>query len=583
MFVQSCLATHTTVFVGIDVQDIAVGGFLADLQRIGFETGPHFWITSDASKAQEDWAQKVGIEIIRYAPQSNEHGEIDAMLEDLVRHIPVEPNVLPVSPTNVIEPVKNPTIPDPIDLAKLPHEEIRHYLNQEAFRILDSNNETKLQQYDDFCRKYEACIYQAWFVSVNEPYNKLLGFEIESKIGEGAFSTVYKAKTDLGESVALKLVKPDVHSRPEMLQSFRRGVRSMKILSSRKVNGMVPYGSTAELPPFVTMELVDGPNLKEVVDNIEISDWASVIKIGHEIAKVLRDAHHLPERVLHRDVRPSNVMLKGFRTQSEWEVVLLDFDLSWHKDAAEGSIVKMESFSGFLAPELIERPDGVSTRSALVDSFGLGMTLFYLRTRKDPRYTDHRLKDWESDVRHAIGRYECSEWNSLPARFSRLVLETTKDNQHQRIDMTDILSELTRLREVLTTGETTAGDMLAEEVLSRSHLREHYKWNKDKACASVRLLNGLEIHLNANDSERRVQLTIEWRATEAVERGGMGKYIHARKDKIVNILSESWEITSATTPYQAMYVDAEITASKLLRNMDKCSGQLNEIYDSFSR
>ena len=96
----------------------------------------------------------------------------------------------------------------------------------------------------------------------------------------------------------------------------------MEILGDHNVQGMVPYRKAFEIPAFVVMDWVDGPNLHDAVLQTLVSDWALVLRIGVEIADVVRRGHVLPERVLHRDIRPSNVMLSGFYSDpTDWDVV----------------------------------------------------------------------------------------------------------------------------------------------------------------------------------------------------------------------------------------------------------------------
>jgi len=126
----------------------------------------------------------------------------------------------------------------------------------------------------------------------------------------------------------------------------------MRILSDRHVPGMVPYLEAWEIPTSSVMELVDGPNLEDAVSANYANDWETRMRIAAELTKIIRTAHSVPERVLHRDIRPANIMLKGYYDQTvPWKVVVLDFDLSWHRDAAEGSLNLATSSNGYLSPE----------------------------------------------------------------------------------------------------------------------------------------------------------------------------------------------------------------------------------------
>lgn len=150
----------------------------------------------------------------------------------------------------------------------------------------------------------------------------------------------------------------------------------MKILSERHVDGVAVYRDSSEIPAFVVMDWIEGPSLQEAVEARAFRDWNTILRTAKHLTRVIRNAHELPERVLHRDLRPSNVMLRDFYSDPDnWKVMVLDFDLSWHLGAEERSVVHGSTLYGYLAPEQIMRVPGVSTRHSAVDSFGLGMVM----------------------------------------------------------------------------------------------------------------------------------------------------------------------------------------------------------------
>jgi serine/threonine protein kinase len=132
-----------------------------------------------------------------------------------------------------------------------------------------------------------------------------------------------------------------IRNDPEMLQGFRRGVSSMRILGKASVRGIVPYCRASEIPAFVVMEFIEGPTLQQAVEQRIIRGWDALLRVAVDLADILRRSHQLPERVLHRDIRPSNIMLRnGWDRGDDWELLVLDFDLSWHRGAPELSITK---------------------------------------------------------------------------------------------------------------------------------------------------------------------------------------------------------------------------------------------------
>ena len=244
-------------------------------------------------------------------------------------------------------------------------------MNAHAQQILESGTEKAYEEFDRFCQKYDPAIYRAWYTSDKPGQNDLLGYRLIKKEAKGAFGSVYRAESAERSGLAVKVLHEDVRENPNILQSFRRGVHSMRILSEAGVNGMVPYIDASEIPAFVVMDWIDGPNLKEAVESGFLAEWSEILEASHSIIDIVRRAHRLPQRVLHRDIRPQNIMLKDYyQDPNPGRIVVLDFDLSWHMGAEEKSVIHGSTSTGYLAPEQIQRRVGVSTRHASVDSFG---------------------------------------------------------------------------------------------------------------------------------------------------------------------------------------------------------------------
>jgi serine/threonine protein kinase len=166
----------------------------------------------------------------------------------------------------------------------------------------------------------------------------------------------------------------------------------MRILAQHNVDGMVRCLDASEIPPLAVMDVVEGPDLRRAVQAGLIKSWACRLRVMSELAQIVQRAHALPERVLHRDIRPTNIMFTTW-SPDDWAVRLLDFDLSWHKGAIEKSILAATSVHGYLAPEQLTVRKGVSSRHASVDSFGFGMTMYYLCASaiRHPEFTCWRV------------------------------------------------------------------------------------------------------------------------------------------------------------------------------------------------
>ena len=145
-------------------------------------------------------------------------------------------------------------------------------------------------------------------------------YRITEKLGAGGMGTIYKAVDErLRRSVALKLLPadliPDVRARQNMLKEARLASR----LNHPNIATVYEVGESDQTP-YISMELIDGESLKDVLRRGALSS-SQLRDIAHGIAEGLNEAHQAG--VLHRDIKPGNVML-----DSRNQVKIVDFGLS---------------------------------------------------------------------------------------------------------------------------------------------------------------------------------------------------------------------------------------------------------------
>lgn len=577
-FIRSCFLSNTILFLGLSADDLAVGGHLEALTKLGIQSGTHYWVTSRSDLDTDKWAEAASVRVIRYDAPADNHAALDEMFGDLLSFVPPEdpPETVPVVSSSASLPVGG--VPGPAELAKEDAEVIRRTLNSFVKNILERGKDLD-REYTQFIRDYDEAIHRGWYVSTIPGKNKLLGYELRSEAAKGAFGTVYQAVNSDGESLAIKVLLVDIRNDPVLLQSFRRGVRSMRILSEHKVDGVVGYRDSSEIPAFAVMDWVEGPSLQEAVQAKLLEGWDVILRVGKHLTRIVKRAHELPERALHRDLRPSNVMLKDFYTDPHnWRVVVLDFDLSWHRGSTEKSVIYGSTLYGYLAPEQIQRIHGVSTRHSAVDSFGLGMTLFFMASGRHPVPDEHRHAAWPEIVRKACHSYASDDWRSLPDRFARLILNATQDAQAKRWDLAQIENELTRLLEAVLTPESVETlDLLAEELATRTRILADHTWDEGTGAASRDLPTGLRVTLRGDGRNRVLALEVDWGNTGVQEYRKVGKWLKPAGESCTAILrSVGWNVS----PYQ---LDTGILRLRASIDAETVRRGLREIPDALDR
>jgi serine/threonine protein kinase len=580
-FIRTCLLTSTVFFVGISADDRAVGGHLQELARITKDSGPHFWLTCRQDKLTDNWAEDLGIRVIRYDAKDNDHSGVNDFFEDLLSFVPKDEPAPPIEPQNI--PERTEIVDDPKEIVSLDSETIRQILNKKAKEILKDASQESYSKYEEFVKKYDEAIYRAWYTCEN---SDILGYKLEKLHAKGAFGRVYKAKDAQGNSIAIKVLLEEERRKKEFLQSFRRGVRSMRILSVRAVDGIVGYKEAYEIPSFVVMDWVDGPNLDVAVRSKQINNWHDILKIARDLSHIIENAHRTPERVLHRDLRPPNIMLEGlYENQNSWKVVVLDFDLSWHLGASEKSIIGSGTTTGYLAPEQIQANSKISTRHSAVDSFGLGMTMFFLVSRRDPFPAENLHKDWEGNVIDNSLVIGCSAWKSIPRRFARLIINATKEVQSERWDINQIRGELDRLLDALIKpNEVESAELVAEEIFSRTVYSNMYKWDADKLGATIEFPSGTKLSLIGHESKKQVRLYISWMYGGGSTLKQLFKRIGKSFDDIKRQLaSAKWTPDDRSRSGQSINFVAHLDVRDAIRRIDEIAHNLEGIVSAMKK
>jgi len=199
------------------------------------------------------------------------------------------------------------------------------------------------------------------------------GYRELARIGHGGFSVVYRAVQESFErDVALKVlsVGPDEDARRRFLREVRL---ASKLSGHPHVVTVLDTGTTASGRPYLAMDLYDGGSMKERIRRSGPLTAAETAVVGAKIAEALAAAHSLG--VLHRDVKPNNILVSRFG-----EPALADFGVSCLLDSSSSASV-LDVFSPqHAAPELMTRGEP----SASSDVYALGSTLYELLTGRPP-------------------------------------------------------------------------------------------------------------------------------------------------------------------------------------------------------
>ncbi|MFN3191933.1 MAG: serine/threonine-protein kinase [Aureliella sp.] len=202
------------------------------------------------------------------------------------------------------------------------------------------------------------------------------GIRVGDLIGAGGMGQVFRA-WDGDEEVAIKFLAPGFHYDSSHSARFKREQKTLEQLFHP---GIVRVRSVARDGSYFTMELINGPPLKDYVEQNAPLPTRLVAKIARQIALAVSYANS--QGVIHRDLKPSNVLVVESKA-SEPAAKLIDFGIAVAEDAtlltATGHFVGSPHY---VAPELVAAPN--RNHGPSVDIYGIGGVLYFMLSGKTP-------------------------------------------------------------------------------------------------------------------------------------------------------------------------------------------------------
>lgn len=202
------------------------------------------------------------------------------------------------------------------------------------------------------------------------------GFRLDRLIGEGGFGQVWHAVRDPGdEIVALKILHLELVRSIDALTRFQRELEAIERLHHPNVVRALDHGSLDDGRPYLVLEYVHGPSLREVIHDRGAIPPAEMLTILEPLCDALGVAH--AAGLVHRDVKASNVILA--RQDGAVRPVLLDFGLVKLLDQEGPGLTSSRSMLGTPAAMSPEQMRGQPV-DARTDVYALGLLAFHILT-----------------------------------------------------------------------------------------------------------------------------------------------------------------------------------------------------------
>jgi serine/threonine-protein kinase len=181
--------------------------------------------------------------------------------------------------------------------------------------------------------------------------------------------------TQLGQSVAIKVLSTELSHREEAIARFLREARAAAALHSDHVVRIYDVGTLEDGSPFMVMEFLRGEDLSSLLQSTGAFSIREAVEYVAQAADAIAEAHD--HGVIHRDLKPSNLFV-GWRSNGSPVVKVLDFGISKSLNpdvGLEGNLTATRTVMGspfYMSPEQVRNSKKVDHRT---DIWSLGMIL----------------------------------------------------------------------------------------------------------------------------------------------------------------------------------------------------------------
>ena len=289
-----------------------------------------------------------------------------------------------------------------------------------------------------------------------EMLGRLGRYEIERLVGSGGMGVVFKAyDSELHRSVAIKMLAPHLSGSRSARERFAREARAAAAIVNDHV---VPIHNveTEHATPYLVMQYIAGDSLQARLDRDGPLDVCEILRIGMQVATGLAAAH--AQGLIHRDVKPSNIMLD----ENVARALLADFGLARTQDDA--AVTRSGFHPGtphYMSPEQV-RGEELDGRS---DLFSLGCVLYALCTGHPP----HRADSGYAVMRRITDDQPRSirEQNALiPEWLDRVVMKLLEKDRESRFQAAEELAQI--LEQCLAHVQKPTTELLPPGVLPKA-------------------------------------------------------------------------------------------------------------------
>lgn len=256
-------------------------------------------------------------------------------------------------------------------------------------------------------------------------------YEILGQAGHGSMGHVFKARDrETGETVALKLLKPEIASDQAMMERFKNELLFARKITHKNVCRVYEFNRIGGIA-YTSMEFVEGESLRAVLTRFEGLPARKALDLAQQICSGLQEAH--AQGIVHRDLKPENVMI-------DWQgnVKIMDFGIARSMEAGTRLTGSMVGTPAYMAPEQVAgKPVDYRT-----DIYALGLILYEVFTGKQAFQAENAVAAALKQMREApVPPHEIEP--AIPVPMERAILRCLEKEPAKRFQsVADLKSAL---------------------------------------------------------------------------------------------------------------------------------------------
>jgi serine/threonine protein kinase len=288
-------------------------------------------------------------------------------------------------------------------------------------------------------------------------------YQILDRIGIGGMGVVYRGRhLTFNELCAIKIVNDVIAGDKNFLQRFQTEAVVTRKLRHPNAVRVDDFDYTEDGRPFIVMELVEGKNIGEVLQEEGPFSVPRAVRIATQAARALGVAHKLG--VVHRDIKPANIILTTGE-QGEEIAKVLDFGIAKLREAA-GDAQPGMTMTGmvvgtplYMSPEQFMGKKAAGEIDGRTDIYSLGVVLYQMVTAQLPFDGDTPYSLMMQHIQGTVRPpHELAPDLHIPESLSQVILKAIDKTRDQRFQTAEeLIAALNQVSDQVGADPATSG------------------------------------------------------------------------------------------------------------------------------